>query len=247
MRIIRSSIDSRAMEKPDSEAPYPNAPVQEVVFEIRFPGEPAIECKRDLFFDRVRGEFPEVHVPTFQPGERQAVALMPYHFKSADRSRSILTALNLFAFASSRYLGFHAFRDEASRWLKEFAAFFKIGRLTRTGLRYINLIPLLPDSRASDLLKVKVALGDYPAASVRNLVLGLEIPRPAGVLNMRLAPWPDSKVSQLVLDFDYAKTENLSIANIEEYLDESHDETKRLFEGLLTDSYRTYLKGEAVE
>jgi uncharacterized protein (TIGR04255 family) len=245
--MVRPSIDSRPMAKPDSEAPYPNAPVQEVIFEIRFPGEPAIECKRDLFFERVREEFPEVHVPTFQPGERQAVALMPYHFKSADRSQSILTALNLFAFASSRYPGFRAFREEASRWLKEFAALFKIDRLTRTGLRYINLIPLIPESPASDLLKVGVTLGDYPADSIRNLVIGLEIPRSAGVLTMRLAPRPDSKESQLVLDFDYAKTENLSIANIDEYLQESHDETKQLFEGLLTDSYRSYLRGKAVE
>lgn len=240
-------IDSPPMEKPYPEPPYPNAPVQEVIFEIRFPGEPAIECKRDLFFERVRQEFPEVHVPTLQPGEKQAIALMPYHFKSPDRSRSILTALNLFAFASSRYPGFHAFRAEASSWLKKFAELFKIDRLTRTGLRYINVIPVIPDSPASDLLKVGVALGDYSAESIQNLVVAIEIPRAAGTLNMRLGPRADSQQPQLVLDFDYVKTENLSIANIDEYLRESHDETKRLFEGLITDSYRAYLKGEAVE
>jgi uncharacterized protein (TIGR04255 family) len=229
-----------------TEAPYPNAPVQEVVFEIRFPGEPAVECRRDEFFEQVRAEFPEIHVPKLQPTEQQAVALMPYHFKSEDHSKSILTALNLFAFASRKYEGFQPFREDALRWMRLFAERFRIQSLTRTGLRYVNLIPLLPDAPAGELLKIGVALGDYKTESLNNLVLGFQVPRQAGILNMSLGPSATAGQPQLVLDFDYAKTEDLSFSHVDDYLQESHAETKRLFESLLTDSYRSYLKGEAV-
>lgn len=229
-----------------TEAPYPNAPVQEVIFEIRFPGEPAVECRRDEFFEKVRAEFPEVHVPRLQPGEQQAVALMPYHFKAADRTKSVLTALNLFAFATTSYQGFRPFRDEAIRWMKEFADIFRIQHLTRTGLRYVNVIPLVPDAPLNTLLDVRVALGSYNAETVNNVALGLQIPRKGGTLNMRLGPLQNAEQPQLVLDFDYVKTDGLSFAEIDAYLQESHEETKSLFEGLLTQPYRAYLKGETV-
>jgi hypothetical protein len=71
---------------------YPNAPLQGVVFEIRFPGEPAIECHRDQFFQMVRQEFPQVLVPKLREGD--AAALTPYHFVSEDNSRALLTAVD---------------------------------------------------------------------------------------------------------------------------------------------------------
>ena len=32
---------------------YPHAPLLETVFEIRFPGELSVECRRDVFFMKV--------------------------------------------------------------------------------------------------------------------------------------------------------------------------------------------------
>jgi hypothetical protein len=74
---------------------YPNSPLEAVVFEIRFPGEPAIECHRDQFFTDARDEFPRVFVPTLKAGK--AAALSPYRFQREDESSSLLTAMSLFA------------------------------------------------------------------------------------------------------------------------------------------------------
>ncbi len=67
--------------EPSSEV-YPHAPLIEAVFEIRFPGEPAVECQRDEFFEMVRDQFPRVHVPKVTSG--QWPSLLPYHFRTDD-------------------------------------------------------------------------------------------------------------------------------------------------------------------
>jgi uncharacterized protein (TIGR04255 family) len=229
----------------DSEK-YPNAPVREVVFEIRFPGEPSVESKRDQFFDLVRSEFPEVHVPIIDPARTQAIALVPYHFKSPDRSRAILTALNLVAYSTQNYPGFRQFKDEVSGILEKFWSIVRIEKLTRIGLRYVNAIPLPPGSNPANLLNVGIALGNYPGEAVQNLQVGLEIPRERGLLTMRLGPAPSVNQPVLSLDFDYSKEKDLTFSRVGEYLDESHEETRMLFESLITDSYRSYLRGEAI-
>lgn len=51
----------------------------------------------------------------------------------------------------------------------------------------------------------------------------------------------------LMLDFDYAMAGELHVSHVAQYLDDSHAETKRLFEGLLTEKYRNFLRGEGLE
>jgi uncharacterized protein (TIGR04255 family) len=48
---------------------YKNAPLLEAIFEIRFPGEPAIECHRDVFFEKVRKIYPKILVPKLISGQ----------------------------------------------------------------------------------------------------------------------------------------------------------------------------------
>jgi uncharacterized protein (TIGR04255 family) len=86
---------------------YPNSPLKAVVFEIRFAGEPAVECHPDMFFEKVRSDFPQVFVPTIAQGA--AVALAPYQFVSRDGHQALLTSINLFAFKDSAYRGFANF------------------------------------------------------------------------------------------------------------------------------------------
>ena len=39
---------------------YPNSPLVEVGFEMRFPGEPRVECNRDILYEKIRGDFQNV-------------------------------------------------------------------------------------------------------------------------------------------------------------------------------------------
>lgn len=231
-----------------SDETYVNSPLKGVVFEIRFPGEPAVECHRDRFFERVREEFPQVFVPKVSEGA--AVALSPYHFTSSDNQRSLMTALNLFAYRTTSYPGFASFQSETLRWINEFTAMFPVSRLTRTGLRYTNVIPFAPGSGfpLTRFLKLGVSLSDSPIHDFTKFFMAAEIPSASGSLTIQVGVAPAEHGSEgILLDFDFARTEDLVISDVARYLDESHDATKRLFESLLTDEYRTYMRGDVLK
>ena len=56
----------------------------------------------------------------------------------------------------------------------------------------------------------------------------------------------DQSGEAILLDLDYAKEEGLSMKNINKYLDESHNYSRQIFEDLITDSYRMFLRGETI-
>ncbi len=57
----------------------------------------------------------------------------------------------------------------------------------------------------------------------------------------------DESKEVFILDFDFSKTEPLAVAKLQNYLSESHDRTKRVFEAILTEDYKAVMRGEAVE
>lgn len=228
---------------------YPNSPLTGVVFEIRFPGEPTIECHRDEFFKIARSEFPQVFVPTLKAGA--AAALSPYQFRSQDGSVALLTALNLFAYQTNDYRGWDHFKPEVLRWIEAFAKLFPIGRLTRTGLRYTNIIRYAPGEvfPVANFLDIEMRLGTVRSTSFGRFSLSTVIPTEAGgQLTVQVQEVQNEEEQPaILLDFDYSMTENLDVGAVESYLENSHTETKRLFEGLLTGSYREFLRGEGLE
>lgn len=231
-------------------AVYPNAPLIEAVFEIRFPGEPAVECRRDELFEIVRNEFPRILVPKVAPD--QFIALQPYHFQSADEKRSLLTALNRFAYSTKAYFGFTSFSAEALKYMRVFCERFRIGKLNRTGLRYVNIIPYARESGRVPLaryFRLKVDLPGVKGATTSNVSLGYVVPTEQGSLTLRLecATSEDRTQEVFVLDFDYAKEDDLNSDRIEEYLEESHSYTKQLFEAIVSDEYRRVMEGEVIE
>jgi uncharacterized protein (TIGR04255 family) len=228
---------------------YPNAPLVETVFEIRFSGEPAIECHRDEFYESVRARFPKVLVPQVGPG--QFPALTPYHFRSADEKTSLMTAINRFAYSTRSYDGFASFKEQALSYMSLFGERFRLRALTRTGLRYINIIPfnreggLLPIER---YFRLRVELPSANPSLSSNISFRTAIPTANGSLTLRLECVTSSEQQEaFLLDFDYAKISELSFDRLAEYLDESHAETKMLFENIITDEYRKFMTGEVVE
>lgn len=244
-----SSVDSFDAPMTTADPIYPNAPLVEAVFEIRFPGEPSIECRRDQFFERVRSEYPTVLVPKVQAG--QAPALGPYHFKRPDGQASVMTAINRFAFSTKKYEGFRLFKTEALRLIRIFSEMFSIGKLNRTGLRYINVIPFVREQDRfplSDYLNLSVKLPrSFPEQS-KYLNISFVSPTDAGSVTTRIEPLlaEDQSHEAILLDFDYAMETDLHIRDIERYIDQSHRHTKEMFEEVITDHYRKYLQGETV-
>lgn len=48
------------------------------------------------------------------------------------------------------------------------------------------------------------------------------------------------------MDFDYAKSEDLTMDKLNEYLDESHAHTKKIFNEVITKEYLQVMRGEAI-
>jgi uncharacterized protein (TIGR04255 family) len=228
---------------------YPNSPLVEVVFEIRFPGEPKIECNRDVFYERIRQDFPIVLVPSIKPGGFPA--LEPYRFEGQDLKAGMMLALNKFAYYVRQYPGYDMFAKGALKWINEFGRIYRISKLSRSGLRYINIIPFSRESGLIPLnrfLKIRLDLPAVYPDNFENLSLVFISKTEGGSITTKI----DSIISAdrsheaILLDFDYAKERDLAIESVEGYIEESHTYTKRMFEELITDEYRRYLKGDTI-
>ena len=228
---------------------YEYSPLVEVIFEVRFPGEPAVECHRDRFFNEIRDDFPTVWVPHVEPGK--PLSMQPYHFKTNDGSESVMVAINRFAYSARRYEGFEAFRPHALSLVKKFCGKYGIKKLSRTGLRYVNVIPFL---RSDDLVPwtkyftVNLAMPESSMKEVSNVALVLESRSATGKMTTRIACGKSEDETQevFILDFDFSKTKALDVSKIPQYLDESHEHTKKVFEGVVSESYKAVMRGEVI-
>lgn len=228
---------------------YPNQPLIDVAFEIRFPGDPAVECRRDEFFRLVRDKYPKVYVPKLQPGDAPALAL--YHFKEEDDQATIMTAINKLAYSTKKYPGFDAFKEEVLRIVAIFGTTFKVEKLTRTGLRYVNAIPFVPKAGRipfREYLKVGFQLPPPAIDNFTTMNFTFASPVGNGTITARIEHMlaEDRSHEAILLDFDYAMQADLVFGKIGAYLEESHSVTKQMFEGMITDEYRNYIRGEEI-
>lgn len=248
MHLERKSR-GRKQAKP-AEVKYPHSPLVEVVFEIRFPGEPAAECHRDEYYALIREEFPNVWVPNVEVG--QAIALQPYHFKTTDQIETVMIALNRFAYAARRYAGFEEFGPRALNLAQRFCRCFKIEKLNRTGLRYINVIPFLRENGVipwKRYFTVDLTLPATSAQDLLNVALAFESRSEAGVITTRIACGKSASEEReaFILDFDFAKTDSLPSSKLKQYMEESHAHTKKVFEGLVSNDYKAVMRGEVLK
>jgi len=228
---------------------YKNPPLVETIFEIRFPRELTIECNRDKFYEKIRNVYPKILVPRLSTGG--ATALEPYRFERNDGSYGIFLAINKVAVYCKKYESFKSFKTEVMRVFSIFGELFKVEKLNRTGLRYINIIPFTREGGiipVQNYLNVKMSLPKLLPTSFKNLSLIFVSGTRSGNIMTRIEPAlsQDQTREALILDFDYAKEKNLHFGSINKYLDESHRHTKYLFEELITDDYKKIMRGEVV-
>ena len=228
---------------------YKNPPVVETIFEIRFPGEPTIECNRDKLYEKMRNMYPRVFCPKLSPGT--AMALQPYRFERQNGSSGIMLSIDKIACYCKKYESFKLFREEAMNIFSVSGQLFRIQKLKRTGLRYINIIPFTREQGVIPLrnyLNIQIGLPKSIPTDFKNLGLIFVSRTEGGSITTRIEPAISSDKTQeaILLDFDYVKEKNLNFSAIDKYLDESHQHTKHLFNELITDDYKKVMRGEIV-
>lgn len=236
-------------KKIDSEI-YPNSPLVEVIFEIRFPGEPVVECRRDIFYELVRKDYSKVLVPPTKEGS--FVALEPYRFEKDDGSSGIMLAMNKFSYYSRKYPGFDQFKTEALKLIGKFRkAYPKITKLNRTGFRYVNIIPFTREEGLipiEQFLKVGLKVPSVIPEKYNKISIGFisEADGDSVTTRVETMTTADQTGEAMLLDIDYAKEKKLSIGSVKTYIDNSHKCARQLFEDLITDNYRMFLRGESL-
>lgn len=224
---------------------YPKSPLNEVVFEIRFPGEPSIECHRDELFDVVRSRLPKVRVPG--PAADDNFRFRTYQFVSNDDAYTVMAGLNLLAYSSKRYTGFADFSAQLKPVFDFFCKRFKIGPLRRVGFRYINAIPFTRENGAVPIaryFKSKFMLSPGISDSMELCSIGLVQNLENGHIMTRIETMKAQNGEEsLLLDFDHFKTEGLNADKLTDYLEESHSQAKTFFENIITDQYRDFIRG----
>jgi len=229
---------------------YPNQPLVEVVFELRFPGEMAVECDRHIFWEKVRADYSAIFVPTAEPNK--PFAHQPYRFERADKTAGISITINSFALYVRQYEGYIAFRDEFLKLLQLFTETFHVEKVNRAGWRYINIIPYVRENGVIPLarfLNLGVKVPTSIPENFTNLTLLFESKTDQGTVTTRLqsVTRPDSGQEALLLDFDFGcEGDNLEFAEVPQYMEVAHEYTSGLFEALITEEYRTYLKGDVL-
>ncbi len=228
---------------------YPNSPLSEVVFELRFPGEMAVECRRDSFFEIVREKYPKILVPIVK--SNTAMALEPYRFANKDESAGILISLNRFGFYQNNYTGYKKFKEEIIWTIDKFKSVFNIQNLSRVGLRYINYIPIIRENGAlpfDKFLNINLHGTEKLKYDLENIGYVNTYRLGRAKLNFKLESVKSLQQNEeaLVLDYDYFKEGNLSLKNYMKYFDEGQKFIYQLFESLITEQYRKYLRGETI-
>lgn len=235
---------------------YPNQPLVEVVFEIRFPGEVRVECERHLFWEKIREEYSNVLVP--HPQSDKPLALMPYKFRREDGSMTVMVSMNSLALSASVYPGYKEFSKEILRIYEIFGNVFSVKKINRVGWRYINVIPFVREDGViplSRFLNLGFKIPKSIPEEFKNINLVFESEHQGGSIITQLQAIRKTgnvttEGEALLLDFDYGMVPtdeaHLKFKEVPKYLDEAHAKTRKLFEEFITDEYRQYLKGDVI-
>ena len=126
---------------------------------------------------------------------------------------------------------------------------FKLAKIDRTGLRYVNVIPFTREEELVPLehyLTLNLNLPNRNSLAFKDFSVAFVTPANPGMLTVRIGTISNPQGEALLLDLDFAREKDLDLAKIAEYLQESHDFTKRCFEELITDNYKRLMSGEVV-
>jgi uncharacterized protein (TIGR04255 family) len=231
---------------------YPNSELIEVSFGITFDGSPAIECKRDLFYEEIRKDYPKIYVPELRQGDH--LGLIPYHFENIEQNAGIKTALNQFSYFTREYEGHKIFITNSVKYCKQFTNIYDIKKLNSFNWQYVNIIPFVRQRGIipfDDFLKFDISI---PVVFDKNKELKgidfeIENRIPEGLISIKVQNISakcsiDKEAILLITRFE--KVETLDSKNIKQYLSEGHRICRSFFEESITESYRQYLRGETV-
>lgn len=127
-----------------------NAPLREVICQVRFPTILSIARKEPVEFqERIRDRFPTLEIERAViieaegEGERGRVVVRPA-YRFYDQNRTYMATLNVdsYALSTKDYTHWPSFSETLAQVAEGFQAVYKVPHATRIGLRYINMLDI---------------------------------------------------------------------------------------------------------
>ncbi len=167
-----------------------------------------------------------------------------------ETQQSISLSADRFSYAEENYECHTEFFDrflEHARLLEEA---YSVNSYVRFGLRYVNFIPFVRVGKVipvKDFLKAELILASAYGEELEQLNLFINKNLDDANLNFKLASARDNSGNDgLVLDFDHFVVDSIEYTDLHAKLKAANFYIKSMFEEIITDSYRSYLKGEAL-
>lgn len=222
----------------------PNAPLVEVICELRFPGSFQVVNHMDQLQKALEQDFPVLRVPN--AGDGEAPALKPCQFSSQKGEELIHVAINLFSFISKKYSVFPSFRTRFFELLSEFQKVHNPKKLNRFGLRYTNILPHRPGkfSRPHAWLNLEMAAPGVTGKPVTDIQFSSVVKFDEGLLRMMIATskhgtegpgeHPAGLMGSTLFDLDFSRQGEIGLEEVPALLDKGHDIIDGLFYKMLT-------------
>ena len=242
---------------------YPESPVSEVVFGMRFSSEmPWYPTLPGLFYNEIRGEYPlkdkkilEEYVHDSGKSNRnnspRIVKTEFSVFWSDDRRSYIQLSPNFIAVVVySPYPGWDAVRGKIKRAITAYNRLHEISRIERIGLRYLDRLPLPQGVEAiSDYLSFRPETGKGFGKLPVSFQIECDFPFSDGrdICRINLKPEnrdSDQDEANIILKIDYFLSSEGAIFNDEvmDWLDYSHEQIHMVFDSCITKKMNEYLK-----
>jgi uncharacterized protein (TIGR04255 family) len=242
---------------------YSNAPLIEVICQLRFPPLLAIESRSPVDFqERIREQFPLLEkAPSLASGLPREVAQLvqgqigpsDYQFLTEDRASFVTLASDSIAFSTTKYTRWEDFRGQLRIALTALNEIYRPSFFSRIGLRYRDAIDRiqigLPDTPWSKLLR-KEMLGELAEPQfeanlegVANRTLRLRMPNGTGSVLMRhgLGTLHERLNVCYMIDLDFFTEQRTEVANAESTLNHFNSMAGRAFRWCITDTLRDAL------
>ena len=247
---------------------YPNAPVHEVICQLRFPTILSINTTEPADFqEMIREEFPQYVrrqsplPPKVVAGRlEQQPAVTNYHFLSADGKWKLNLTRDFISLATLQYPGWEEFARYLDKPLASFIHLYKPAYFQRVGLRYVNAFSRrqlgIEETSLSELFS-PAYLGPLAEEDVReeNILSGgcdllLKLDNschakihagPGRLKNTAPQAAPDNEV-KFIFDLDLSMNGNVPCTLAAAGLETLHGHSTRIFEGAITDTLRNVLK-----
>jgi uncharacterized protein (TIGR04255 family) len=237
------------------EIPLANAPVDEVICQVRFPFIFRINREDPSEFqDKIRNEFPKVEIeqgfllPFPEPGDREksgdAQIKKTYRFRTMDEKTAVSLSTDFYALLTTQYTHWGDFSENLRKIAKAVDDIYKPAYATRIGLRYVNRIT--PQNTGLQTLDEILQLlnpeltayfqHDYWAdpLEIETKIL-LSDDNAKMNLRIRYGKDKDDNAPFFLLDFDYFEEGEIELTDLIERVDTYHNVVYRAFRWCVRD------------